>query len=63
LKCAEAREKLTFLMRCKREKILLPSNSTKNVDFDLLIEQQNIIFWDDLIYLKRLAKGDMENVE
>jgi len=50
-------------MRCKREKILLPSNSTKNVDFDLLIEQQNIIFWDDLIYLKRLAKGDMENVE
>ena len=33
LKCAEAKEKLTFLMRCKREKILLPSNSRKNVDF------------------------------
>jgi len=47
-------------MRCKREKILLPSNSRKNVDFDLLIEQQNRIFWDDLIYLKRLAKGDAE---
>jgi len=60
LKCAEAREKLTFFMRCKREKILLPSNSRKNVDFDLLIEQQNRIFWDDLIYLKRLAKGDKE---
>jgi len=26
----------------------------------LLIEQKNIIFWDDLIYLKRLAKGDAE---
>jgi len=39
-------------MRCKREKILLPSNSRKKVDFDLLIEQQNRIFWDDLIYLK-----------
>jgi len=60
LKCAEAREKLTFLMRCKREKILLPSNSRNNVDFDLLIEQQNVIFCDDLIYLKRLAKGDAE---
>jgi len=47
-------------MRCKREKILPPSNSRKNVDFDLLIEQQNRIFWDDLIYLKRLAKGDAE---
>ena len=58
LKCAEAREKLTFHMRCKRENILLPSNSRKNVD--LLIEQQNRISWDDLIYLKRLAKGDAE---
>jgi len=47
-------------MRCKREKILLPSNSRKNVDFDLLIEQQKRIFWDDLICLKRLAKGDAE---
>jgi len=47
-------------MRCKREKILLPSNRRKNVGFDLLIQQQNIIFWDDLIYLKRLAKGDAE---
>ena len=47
-------------MRCKREKILLPSNSRKNVDFDLLIKQQNRIFWNDLIYLKRLAKGDAE---
>jgi len=26
-------------MRCKREKILLPSNSRKHADFDLLIEQ------------------------
>ena len=26
-------------MRCKREKILLPPNSRKNVDFDLSIEQ------------------------
>ena len=60
LKCVEAREKLTFLMRCEREKILLPSNSRKNVDFDLLIEQQNKIFWNGLIYLKRLAKGDAE---
>jgi len=47
-------------MRCKRDKILLPSNSRKNLDFDLLIEQQNWIFLDDLIYLKRLAKGDAE---
>ena len=47
-------------MRCKKAKILLPSNSRKNVDFDLLIEQQNRIFWDDLICLKRLAEGDAE---
>jgi len=30
------------------------------VDFDLLIEQQNRIFWDNLIFLKILAKGDAE---
>jgi len=60
LKYVEAREKHTFPLRCKREKILLPSNSRKNADFDLLIEQQNRILRDDLIYLKRLAKGDAE---
>ena len=47
-------------MRGKREKMLLPSNNRKNVDFDLLIEQQNRTFWDYLIYLKRLAKGNAE---
>jgi len=40
--------------------MLLPSNNRKNVDFDLLIEQQNRTFWDYLIYLKRLAKGNAE---
>jgi len=49
---------ITLCLVNLREKILLPSNSRKNVNFDLLIEQQNRIFWIDLIYLKRLAKGD-----
>ena len=53
LKCAEAREKLTFLLRYKREKILLPSNSRENVDFDLLIEQQNRILWDVSILFEK----------
>jgi len=60
LKCAKAREKLTFLMRRKREKILLPSNRRKQVDFDLLIEQQNRYLRDDLLKLKEIAKGDTE---
>ena len=60
LKCAKAREKLTFLMRCKRERILLPSNRRKQVDFDLLIEQQNRYLRDDFLKLKEIAKGDTE---
>ena len=46
-------------MRCNRENILLPSNSRKNVDFDLLIEQQ-IRLSGTLINLKRFGKVDAE---
>jgi len=60
LKCAEAREKLTFLMKCKRVNILLPSNRRKHVHFDLLIEQQNRNLREVLLKLKEIAKVDRE---
>jgi len=39
---------------------LLPSNRRKQVDFDLLIEQQNRYLRDDLLKQKKIAKGDTE---
>jgi len=39
---------------------LLPSNRRKQVDFDLLIEQQNRYLRDDLLKQKEIAKGDTE---
>ena len=39
---------------------MLPSNRYKQVDFDLLIEQQNRYLRDDLLKLKEIAKGDTE---
>jgi len=56
-KLTETEERLVFLERCRKAHVILPSNQSKNVDFDLLVIQQNRNFQEHVVSLKaKLSK-------
>ena len=59
-------ERKQFLVRCKNSHVLLPSNHRKNVDFDLMLIQQNRRLKKDFMALKqdilKLRNSEKETV-